>query len=456
MGIKELREKLGKLEAEIKRQGDILTADGHAETAEERSAWDKANADYNATRKLFVDAQRLAEVAAFAESRGKPADEKPAKPGREDSTTQRPALANGEETRTLAFNGWLAYQLGRDVSPEQRAAAESLNFNLNRKELGFDLRPISRRMARPKSESDIVSAAGRESRAQSAVIGQDGGYLVPSTLVNAFELAMLWFGGMEDAEEIVTASGEEMQWPGANDTGNTGAQVGENTAVSTTDFAVSRDRWGAYKFTSNMVLVPQELLEDSAQDVPAIVGKMLGERIGRIRNTKCTTGTGAATVNGIATASTAAFTSAAATAITADELIKLHYSVDKSYRDNGKWMLHDDIAQYLRKLKDGDGQYLWATLPGLAGSQPDTLLGKPVVINNDMSGATSYLPTTATKSVLFGDLSKYKIRTVRGVRFYRLTERYRDSDQDGFVAFLRFDGNLLNSGGNPVKHILQA
>jgi HK97 family phage major capsid protein len=66
------------------------------------------------------------------------------------------------------------------------------------------------------------------------------------------------------------------------------------------------------------------------------------------------------------------------------------------------------------------------------------------------------LPATATKSLLFGVLPRYKVRRVRDVRMYRLTERYRDTDQDGFVAFMRLDGKLLNAGTCPVKHLLQA
>jgi hypothetical protein len=58
------------------------------------------------------------------------------------------------------------------------------------------------------------------------------------------------------------------------------------------------------------------------------------------------------------------------------------------------------------------------------------------------------------KSLLFGQLSRYKIRSVGEMRMYRLEERYRDTDQDGFVAFIREDGNLLTAGTAPVKYLL--
>ena len=56
------------------------------------------------------------------------------------------------------------------------------------------------------------------------------------------------------------------------------------------------------------------------------------------------------------------------------------------------------------------------------------------------------------KSILFGRLDKYKVRVVQDVRMLRLTERYADNLQVGFVAFLRCDGRLLDAGTNPVKH----
>ena len=58
--------------------------------------------------------------------------------------------------------------------------------------------------------------------------------------------------------------------------------------------------------------------------------------------------------------------------------------------------------------------------------------------------------------MLFGLFSKYKVRRVGGTRLYHLTERYRDTDQDGFFGFQRFDGNLLSAGTAVVKKLVQA
>jgi HK97 family phage major capsid protein len=112
-------------------------------------------------------------------------------------------------------------------------------------------------------------------------------------------------------------------------------------------------------------------------------------------------------------------------------------------------MMHDSVLLAIRQMKDGNGQYLWQ--PGLRLGVPDTLLGYTYVINQDMASSIA----SGAITVEFGDLSKYKIRQVRGVRFRRLDELYAGTDEVGFVAFIRQDGDLLDAGTAPVKHIVQ-
>jgi HK97 family phage major capsid protein len=243
-----------------------------------------------------------------------------------------------------------------------------------------------------------------------------------------------------------TASGEPLSWPTADDTTNTGVQLGESTSIgSSVDPSFGKVIWNAYKFSSKAILVPYELIQDSVFNLPAVLGSMLGERLGRITNTKFTTGSGASTAKGIVTCATSF--SAATTAVGADDLIGLQHSVDPAYRMGASFMMHDSIILAIRKLKDGQGQYLWQS--GLRDGAPDRILGAGITINQDMDSTT----TSGKKSILYGQLSAYKIRTVGEIRLYRLEERYRDTDQDGFVAFTREDGNLLTAGTAPIKYL---
>jgi HK97 family phage major capsid protein len=139
-------------------------------------------------------------------------------------------------------------------------------------------------------------------------------------------------------------------------------------------------------------------------------------------------------------------------AVTADEVIALVHSVDPAYRTNARFMFHDAQLAQLRLLKFSIGSdqvaYMWQ--PSLQAGNPDRLLGYPYTVNQSM---TSVL-TVNEKAILFGDFSKYVIRDVAEIRLRRLEELYAGTDQVGFIAFMRSDGNLLDAGTDPVKHFV--
>ncbi len=459
MTAKQLREQRAPLAGEIRRLADLANAESREFTAEEQAQWEKINKAYDALSGQIARAERAEDIEA-EQAKATDRSRDIARAVRE--TGIRPAaaqdLADSDRARTLALGAWFRSQLYEEPTPEQAEACQQLGFNPYRPSLTLSLldtegvQDLQRRYRQhhPTVARDRVS----DYRATlSQQVGASGGYLVaPTQMVSRLEVNLLAFGGMRQvAETITTTSGEPMTWPTANDTSNTGAQLGESTSIGTSvDPSFALVRWDAYKFSSKPILVPYELLEDAVFNLPTVLGDMLGERLGRITNTRYTTGTGAGQPKGLVVASTLGVTAASATAITADELIDLFHSVDPAYRNGAGWMCHDGIVQYLRKLKDGNGNYLWQS--GLQQGQPDRILGGAVTLNQDMQSTVA----TGTKTLLFGQLSKYKIRRVNGLRLYRLQERYRDTDQDAFLAFVREDGNLLDAGTAPVKHLLQA
>lgn len=459
----ELRKRLEPLAAEIFRQRDKLNAEGYTPTAEDESAWTKANTDYNAAkaaldRSIQADAIETTQRVETAAAVGRRDYD-----GREVQRTSMEAAGYSDqpvtdETRSLALNAWCREQLGYDLDDRHEAACRAVRLNPRAKTLtlaSYSTQDLGRLQRQFRGARDQRALDGlMDFRASlSSQIGASGAYLIPpATLMNSLEVNMLAFGGMRQAAQTIsTSSGEPLNWPTADDTSNTGAQLGENTSIgSSVDPSFGAVVWNAYKFSSKPVLVPYELLEDSAFDLPSLLGAMLGERLGRITNTKFTTGTGAATPKGIVTAASAGVTAASGTAIAADELFGLQHSIDPAYRPGSGWMMHDNILLAIRKLKDGTGQYLWQS--GLSMGAPDMLLGSPITINQDMQSSVA----TGTVTVLYGRLDYYKIRRVNGIRLYRLEERYRDTDQDGFIAFVREDGNLLTAGTAPVKKLTQA
>lgn len=457
--IKQLQEKRGALAAEIRKLADLISKENRNFTAEEDVQWKKVNADYDANQAKLDEANNRASIQARADSLREEtqATEGRGAPGRTNAVGNTGSREVTEETRAVAFSAWCRQGYGMAITDDEEEACRAVGLRLDRGHLDIPLfsndnfRAVQRqfRTTHPSCQHDIRP----EQRTLSAYTPASGGYVTfPTELVNSLEINMLAFGGMLQSSEIMTTGhGNRIAWPTADDTSNTGVQLGESTSIgSSVDPSFAQVYLDAYKFSSKAILVPYELLEDSAFNLPGILGSMLGERLGRISNTKFTTGTGAATPKGITNCTTLGVTTGVATTITADETLGLVHSIDPAYRVGAGWMMHDGVLLYLRKLKDGNSNYIWQN--GMNAGAPDSLWSYPITINQDMQSTVA----TATKTVLFGQLSKYKIRRVNGVRLYRLQERYRDTDQDGFIAFLRQDGNMLTAGTAPIKHILQA
>lgn len=465
--LKELQEKRMKLGVEIRGMADEFNKGGQKWKDEEtRKKWETVNGDYDATMRDISEAQSAKDVEArlnaiHADDERSSFNPGERIPGREDTNPSKRSRdpkehnARSQESRALALVGWCRHQLGENLTREMREACRAVRLNPSAKQLRLhmpdtrkyrDLQAVYRN-THPNFVQDKIA----ESRALSAYTVGSGGILAPDSFVQNLEVNMLAFGGMRQvAETMVTGRGEDIVWPTADDTSNEGQQLGESASIgSSTDPSFSAVTWGAYKFSSKPVLVPFELLEDNVFDLPSVLSGMLGERLGRVTNRKYTTGSGANEPKGIVTAATLGKTTAGAAAITINEVLDLVHSVDPAYRNGASFMFHDNILLYLRKLQDLEGRPLWQQ--GINGA-PDTLWSYRYTINQSMASSVA----TTNKTMLFGQLSKYKIRRVNQIRMYRLEERYRDNDQDGFVALLREDGNLLTAGTAPVKYMQQA
>lgn len=309
------------------------------------------------------------------------------------------------------------------------------------------------------NQDEMAAALTRRSQIhnapQSTTSGADGGYLIPEGFNTALEEAMKAYGGMREVAEIIrTASGNALPFPTTDDTANKGAILTENSQVSDQAVAFGQMTLNAYKYSSKLVKVSIELLQDSAFDLPGKLSGWLGTRIGRITNEHFTTGTGTDQPKGIVAAATLGVTAVGGqtSSILANDLINLEHSVDPAYRRGARFMMNDAWLKQIKKLtvSTTDLRPIW--LPGYQVGSPDTILGYPYTINQDMNSASS----ASTKAVIFGQLSKYLIRDVLGVQVMRLNERYADYLQVGFMAFSRHDGDLLDAGTHPVKYFVTA
>ena len=265
----------------------------------------------------------------------------------------------------------------------------------------------------------------------------EGGYLVPDeferTLVEALEEENVF---RTLAHVIKTSSGDR-KIPVVASKG-TASWVDEEGAYQESDDVFSQVSIGAYKL-GTMIKVSEELLADSVFDLEAYISKEFARRIGAREEESFFNGDGKGKPLGILAAAGGAevgVTAASATAITADEVIDLFYSLKAPYRKNAVWVLNDATVKQIRKLKDTTGQYLWQ--PSLVAGTPDTILGRPVK-------TSAFMPTAAAgaKTIAFGDFKYYWIADRQGRTFKKLSELYAANGQVGFMGTQRVDGKLI-------------
>lgn len=286
------------------------------------------------------------------------------------------------------------------------------------------------------------------------VAGTDslGGFLVPQDFSNELDMALEFTGEVERlAKKLNTAGGALLDYPTVNDTATDANLISEAAAVTVQDVTFANKQLSAYNYASQ-VRVSMQLLQDNAFDLNAFLVEAMGERIARATNAAFTTGTGSSQPQGIITGSVAGKTAASATAITADEVLDLIYSIDPAYRNKESFglMAHNNVISAIRALGIGSANDFPIFIPSMEAGQPDKLFGHNIYYNNDMASSIA----TGEKTLLAADFSKFVVRSAGGIQMVRLNERYMDELEVGFVAYARKDAAVLDS--RAVKHLVQA
>lgn len=282
----------------------------------------------------------------------------------------------------------------------------------------------------------------------------DGGYLVPVE----FERNIIT--GMDEANVIrplarVITTQSERKIPLAA-THSVAQWTAENAAYQVSNPTFDQTSIDAHKLT-DLAKVSIELLQDSMFDIPSYLSAEFSRAFGIAEEEAFCTGDGNGQPLGIfthvydGTTHKDAFQlgkeTANAATVTADEILDLVYSLKSPYRRNAKFLLHEKTVAAIRKLKDGNGVYMWQ--PALTAGEPDRLLGYPVV-------CSPYVPQLGTAGNLvaaFGDFKNYWIADRMGITVQRLNELYATNGQVGFIATKRVDAKPILSEG--VK-LLQA
>lgn len=299
-----------------------------------------------------------------------------------------------------------------------------------------------------------AGVAPKEVRMQTVGTPAGGGYTVPTELSTEIIKAMKAWGPMYDEDvctSLPTASGNPIDMPTLDDTGKDVDKHTEGTAPAddgSKDAVFGKKTLSAHVYDTSWVKFSYELAQDSVFAMEALLGGLLGERLGRRANTELTVGDGSGDPQGIVTGSSLGKTAAAQAAFTYDEVIDLTHSVDPAYRSSPKtqFQFHDTTLAALRKLKDGEGRYIWSAGDVQQGV-PGTILGYRYRINQAMATLAA-----AKKVIIFGDHSKYFVRKVGGIVLFTARERF--APDIGLLALVRLDGGLGDTAA--VKHLITA
>lgn len=283
----------------------------------------------------------------------------------------------------------------------------------------------------------------------STTTGSEGGYTVQPIVASTLIEALKDYGAMRRlAGRIVTTNGSDLSYPSTDGTSEEGEIVAQNASASDADVSFGTVPLNTYKFSSKVVTVPIELLQDSNIDVVALVNSRLRERIGRIQNRLFTVGTGSSQPFGLTVAASVGKIGGTGQTLTVtyDDLVDVQDSIDPAYQVDGlKWQFAQAVRRVVRKIKDTAGRPIWTPSydEGMSASRPDYLLGNPVEINNHMP-----VPAANAKSISFGDHSKYIVRDAMEVTIFRFEDSaYLKKGQVGFLAWSRAGGNLLDTNG---------
>lgn len=427
MSLKDLTEKREKLVVDARAALDEITKNtDESRAAELDQRHDAIMADFDKTEKLIEREQRMADAEKRISDRAA-----------EERAKKRPTGADTEGR-------------GADEPVALEYREVFYKFLSTGADLG-EMEPEERKVLR----DGAVKLKNGEFRAQTAGTTTAGGYTVPTELANTIIKSMKMWGPMYDEDVctvINTTSGNPIKIPTVDDTGVAAVKkTGEAQALTddgSKDVTFGQKSLDSYGYDTEFVRFSLELSRDSIFNIESLLGELLGERLGRIANSELTTADGSGDPNGVVTASTLGKTAVATGAVTYDEIIDLVHSVDPAYRQSPKvrFMFNDLTLAALRKLKDGDGRYIW-TMGDIQTGVPGNILGYKYSINQAMANLA-----TGNKTMLFGDFGKYFVRKVGAPTIGVLRERFWPDL--GIAGLIYFDGELGDTAA--VKHLIQA
>ena len=278
---------------------------------------------------------------------------------------------------------------------------------------------------------------GEEARTLTEGTDSEGGYLTETILERRLVEGLADNNIMRQISTVVNTTSDRNI--SVLDTVGDAAWLAESGTYAPVDTSFSQVSLGAYK-ASTLMLISEELLQDSIFDLTTFVSQIFSRRLGELEEAAMISGSGSGQPTGAVNGASTGHTLATINTWTADDLLDFQYSLKRQYRRNGSFIFNDASIKDIRKLQDANDHWIWQ--PSMRDGEPDRLLGNPVYSSYDMAVPSD---DPSSKCGLFGDFRMaYYIADRGGTSFQRLNELYAVSaGAVGFRAYRRVDGKVV-------------
>lgn len=422
--IERIRAEKARIHAEIVELNESVRSGDEVRqfSAEEKEKWERLSGTFDS---LKEEQDRLEQIRSMGEHMDAPATRAVAQRQTAEQPIEAPENRDdptNSKAYRVAFERWIREKALGPLSDEHRQVLRK----------GF--------------QRDEHRALGDNPQ---TITTTGGGYAVADEMMAPLQENLLAFGGLRNAPITVvqTSGGNPWPIPTDDDTSNSGAILDINTATDDQDVTFGQVVLGAFKFTSKIILIPYEFLEDVNFPVLEWVGRKLGTRLARGQAPYFITGDGSAEPGGLDLADNF-HTAAADDAISRTDVINLMHAVDPAYRSNSTFAIGDDALKTLKMLSvsSSDDRPLWQ--PSMREGEPDRIEGRPYTIVQEVADIGG-----GAHSMYFGDMSKFWLREAGPIRMARMDERFGEYDQVAFVGFQRIDSDIIDSGTAPIAYL---
>lgn len=194
---------------------------------------------------------------------------------------------------------------------------------------------------------------------------------------------------------------------------------------------------------ASLVLISKQLINNSKIDVVSIVINKLAEKIAAFIEDFLLNGNSGIQGSGIAgsMASGNKLTVSTVASITGDTLIDVQDKIPDAYQGGAFWIMNSTVRTKIRKLKDGQGNYL--LVPDFQKGSGYTLLGKPVFVTDNLPTASA--ASSGDTILYYGDFSGLAVKTGESAEIQMLLEKYAEQHAVGMNVWFELDSKVENT-----------